>query len=120
MNPWIQKRARSFRHALRGARWLFASQPNARLHLLAAVLVTAAGLLVQLRGWEWLVIAWSIAMVWMAEALNTALEFLADEVSLERRERLGKAKDIAAFAVLIASLAAALSAAVVFGSRLLP
>ena len=46
------------------------------------------GLIVQVHWWEWLILGWSIALVWMAEAFNTALEFLADEVSLERRETL--------------------------------
>jgi diacylglycerol kinase (ATP) len=43
-------------------------------------------------------------MVWLGEALNTALELLADEVSLEQRPLIGKAKDVAAAGVLIASL----------------
>jgi diacylglycerol kinase len=55
-------------------------------------------------------------MVWMGEALNTALEFLADEVSLEIRPRIGKAKDVAAAGVLIAALASvAVAIVILFG-----
>lgn len=114
----MRSRGRSFLHALRGAHWLLATQPNARIHLLAVGLALSLGLWLRLRVWEWLVIGWSIALVWMAEAFNTALEFLADEITLEQRERLGKAKDIAAFAVLVISAAAALSGIVIFSARL--
>jgi diacylglycerol kinase len=57
-------------------------------------------------------------MVWVAEALNSALEFLADEVSLEKRERIGKAKDVAAGGVLIAAIVSAAVAALVFWNHL--
>jgi diacylglycerol kinase (ATP) len=59
-----------------------------------------------------------IGMVWMAEALNTALEFLADEVSLEQRERIGKAKDVAAGGVLIVAMISVVIAALVFWNHL--
>ena len=55
----------------------------------------------------------------MAEALNTAVEFLADEVTLERRERIGQAKDVAAFGVLVAAVGAAAVGVLVFAPRLL-
>jgi diacylglycerol kinase (ATP) len=51
-----------------------------------------------------MVVALCIGLVWAAEALNTAIEFLADEVTLERRERIGNAKDASAGAVLVASV----------------
>jgi hypothetical protein len=52
-------------------------------------------------------------MVWMAEAMNTAIEFLADEVSLEQRERIGKSKDVAAAGVLIVAMISAVVALVI-------
>jgi diacylglycerol kinase (ATP) len=54
----------------------------------------------------------------LTEALNTALELLADEVSLERRERIGKAKDVAAGGVLIAAMVSVGVAALVFWNHL--
>ena len=57
-------------------------------------------------------------MVWMAEALNTAIEFLADEVSLEKRERIGKSKDVAAGGVLITAIVAIAIAVLVFWNHL--
>jgi len=61
-----------------------------------------------------------IGMVWMAEALDTAIEFLADEVTLERRDRIGKGKDVAAGGVLITALISVAVAALVFINHLVP
>lgn len=110
-------RPRSIRNALRGAVWLVRTQANARIHLLATGGVLAAAWLLEVRAGDWLWLVWSLVVVWMAEAFNTALEFLADEVSEERRERIGKAKDLAAFAVLVAAAGAAVTGVVVLGRR---
>ena len=49
----------------------------------------------------------AIALVWVAEAFNTAIEQLGDAVTTEREPRIGFAKDIAAGAVLVCAIAAA-------------
>jgi diacylglycerol kinase len=48
----------------------------------------------------------AITLVWIAEALNTALENLADAAVPETHELVGKAKDTAAARVLIAATSA--------------
>ena len=63
--------------------------------------------------------ALAIALVWVAEAANTAIEALGDAISLERNPRIRQAKDIGAGAVLLAAIAAVVVAAIVFGPRLL-
>jgi len=118
MKEYLAARACAFVHALRGLRVLIASQAHARLHLLGTMAVAVAGFYFHLRRWEWVAILLCIGMVWMAEALNTALEFLADEVSLDHRERIGKAKDVAAGGVLITALIAVAVAALVFVNHL--
>ena len=115
---YISKRRYSFGYAFQGIRTLILTQPHAQLHLLATIIVVTAGILVGLRRWEWVAIMLCIGMVWMAEALNTALEFLADEVSLEQRERIGKAKDVAAGGVLIVAMISVVIAALVFWNHL--
>ena len=55
--------------------------------------------------WRWLVIA--IALVWVTEAINTAVEELCDRVSPEFDPSIGRVKDIAAGGVLAASIASA-------------
>ena len=115
---YLSKRVKSFGHAFKGIATLIATQHHARLHLLSTIIVVAAGLYLRLRRWEWVAILLCIGMVWMAEALNTAIEFLADEVTLERRERIRNAKDIAAAGVLITAMVSVAVAILVFWNHL--
>jgi len=110
----MQSRIQAFKHAVRGGWTLVATQPHARFHALATVVVMAAGLAFRVSTLEWALLVFAASLVWLAEALNTAIEFLADEVTLERRERIKHAKDVAAFAVLAASLGAATIGLLVF------
>ena len=114
MIDYLSARIRSFGYAIKGIMTLLGTQPHAHLHLLATVVVTGAGVYLHLRRWEWVAILLCIGMVWMAEALNTAIEFLADEVTLERRDRIGKAKDVAAGGVLIVAIISVAVAVLVF------
>jgi diacylglycerol kinase (ATP) len=107
-------RLKSLAHALRGVDHIVRTQPNARLHLLAAVLVCAAGVYFGLGRAEWLWISLAIALVWSAEAFNTALEQLADVLHPAQHAGIGRAKDVAAAAVLIAALGAAIIGLLVF------
>ena len=114
----IKKRLLSFRYAFRGIALLFATQANARIHLTAALAVLAAGVFFQVSRTEWMLLALAICLVLMAEALNTALEFLTDLVSPGHHELAGKAKDAAAGAVLLCALGAAGVGIAIFGPRL--
>lgn len=111
-------RMKSFAHALRGIVYLLRTQPNARVHLLATMAVCMAGAYVGLGRDEWLWISVAIVLVWGAEAFNTALEALADTVHPEQHRGIGRAKDVAAGAVLIAALGAAVIGVLVFAPHL--
>jgi len=110
----IAARLRSFRCAFQGALALVRTQHNAWIHAAATLAVIAAGIFFRVTAHEWALLVFAIALVWMAEALNTAIEFLADEVTEERRERIGRAKDVGAFGVLVGAMAAAAIGAIVF------
>ena len=107
-------RARSFRSALAGMRVLVGSQRNAWIHVAATVAVTALGLYLGLSAAQWALVAVAVASVWTAEAINTALELLADAVAPELNPLIGKAKDVAAGGVLIAAIGAAAIGLLVF------
>lgn len=115
----IASRLESFRHAGRGPWTLVASQHNARIHLLATLAALALALAVGISRLEWCAIVVAIVMVWTAEALNTALEFLCDVASPEFHPLVENAKDIAAGAVLASAIGAALIGLLVFGPYLL-
>ena len=112
-------RLRSVRHALAGIATLVRTQPNARIHLVVTLIVIAAGIACSLTALEWCVIVFAIIGVWVAEGLNTSLEFLADAVHPERHPLVGHSKDVAAGAVLIAALGAVAIGLLVFGPKLL-
>ena len=88
-----------------------------QIHLGAALGVVALSAWVGLERWEWVAVLGAIGLVWMAELFNTALEELTNLVSPEHNPLAGRAKDLAAGAVLVASVTAALVGIIVFGGR---
>ena len=109
---------RSFRYALRGVGLMLALQANARIHALATGVVVALGFVLGLERWEWCAVIGAIGLVWAAEAFNTAIEALTDLVSPGEHPLAGRAKDIAAGAVLCAAITAVVIGFIVFGPRL--
>jgi diacylglycerol kinase len=111
-------RLRSARYALQGVAVMLRSQHNAWIHAAATVIVIALGLACGLSTAEWCWIVLAIVAVWTAEALNTAIELLTDVASPAFHPIAGKAKDVAAGAVLITAIGAAVIGSLVFGPRL--
>lgn len=97
-----------FGHALAGIRLIWRREKSFRTHALCAIaaLGVAAGLRVGPLWWALIVLC--IAIVSALEAMNAALEYLADRLHPERHEDIGCAKDAAAGAVLLASLGPAI------------
>jgi diacylglycerol kinase (ATP) len=110
----IRARGASFNHAFRGLRFVLQSQHNAWLHAAATMIVCLVSIGFQISPIEWCLIILSVMAVWVAEAFNTALECLTDLTSPDLHPLAGKAKDIAAGAVLIAASGAAAVGAIVF------
>jgi diacylglycerol kinase (ATP) len=110
----LTNRMRSVRYAIRGISVMLQSQHNAWIHVFATIVVVIAGLAVGLSAGEWCWITLAVMAVWTAEALNTALEFLTDLISPEYHDLAGKAKDVAAGAVLIAAAGAMLIGVFIF------
>jgi diacylglycerol kinase (ATP) len=115
---YFQRRRDSFRHAAHGVRIIVATQPHARIHLAAAAGVALGASLLDASAMEWCVLLLAIALVWVSEAINTALEFAVDLASPAHHPLAGKAKDAAAGAVLLASCLAAVIGAVIFLPKL--
>lgn len=112
-------RLRSIGFALHGIRALVRHEANARVHLAASVAVVSAGLVMRcsLDEWRWLVLA--MAMVWIAEAFNTAIEVLCNLTQPDFHPQVKLIKDLAAGAVLLAAIAATLIGASVAWPHLL-
>lgn len=115
----LSGRLQSFRYAARGVRLMLRSQHNAWLHAVASFGVLILGGLCVLSAQEWCWIVLAIMAVWTAEALNTALECLADVASPEFHPLVGRAKDVAAGGVLIAACGSVVIGLLVIGPHLL-
>lgn len=114
----------SFRYAAQGIAFCAGTGRNFRLMLCAAGYVVWAGLVAGLTPVEWALELLCCGLVLSLEGVNTALEQLCDRVTRQRDPLVGRAKDCAAGAALLASLGAALVWLVLtlgggYGSRLL-
>ena len=114
----LRGRIKSFQHAFTGIWTLITTQHNAWIHVVAMVVVVVCGVTAKLSAMEWGLIVFAIVGVLVAEAFNTALEFLADAAHPNFHPLVKKAKDVAAGAVLIAAAGAAMIGAIVFGAHL--
>ena len=110
----LRKRIDSFIYAGRGVYVLLKTQTNARIHAVATIGVAAAGFGFRVSETEWCLLVFAIGIVWVAEALNTSIEFVVDLASPEHHELAGKAKDVAAGAVLLAAISSATVGVIIF------
>ncbi|MEG3435669.1 diacylglycerol kinase family protein [Pannus brasiliensis CCIBt3594] len=105
----------SFRYAWAGVRYAFSSQRNFRIHTLITVIAINLGLWLKVSPVEMAILTLTCALVLVLELLNTALESVVDLTVGQSYHDLAKiAKDCAAGAVLISSLAALLVASFIF------
>lgn len=110
--------SQSFAYAINGIRIILFSQQHAWFYLAATILVLLAGAFLRISPLEWCWMIIAIVTVWMAEALNTAFEFLCDVASPEFHPLVEKAKDVAAGAVLICIIGATAVGLIILGPRL--
>ena len=107
----------SFRHALEGI-GATAKGRNFRVQIAAGAAAVAAGLLLRISPGEWIAVALCIGLVLGGECANTALEAAVDLSSPGLHPLAKRAKDAAAGAVLILSIASATIGAIIFLPRL--
>lgn len=108
------KRALSFKYALEGIITALKDQPNLKFQLCIALLVLALGYYFSITELEWLVIILVIGFVITFELTNTAIEEIVDSFTDQVHPAAKKAKDVAAGAVLAASLTAVTVGVIIF------
>ena len=111
---YLKRRKNAFKYAGHGVVKLFRNEEHARIHLLAAVCVIAAGFIFHVSPTEWCLLCICIGAVFMAEGFNTAIEKLADRVTREQNPLIGAAKDVAAGAVLLMAVASVVVGLIIF------
>lgn len=114
----------SFRHAFAGWAWVLRTQRNAWLHALVSIGVFAMAYWLKLDKRDWAILLLTVALVWVAEFINTAIEAVVDLASPELHPLAKTAKDVAAATVLVGALTAVLVGLLILGpplwSRLAP
>ena len=115
---FFRSRWRSIRYAASGWAYVLRTQRNAWIHAVISGGVIIAALLLQLPPRDWAVLILTIAMVWSAEFLNTALEAVVDLASPDLHPLAKIGKDVGAAAVLIAAMAAVLIGLLILGPPL--
>ena len=89
----------AFRYAWQGIAYMLRTQPNAWFQIGIWVVVTAVGLAWRLTPGEWCAAVLAMGLVWITEALNTAIEDVVDKISPEQSEFGRNAKDLGSTAV---------------------
>jgi diacylglycerol kinase len=105
----------TFRNARKGMRLSLKSEQNIRIHILAGSVALAAGFFFHFSTVKFCILLLTIVMVISAEMMNSAIEFALDSIYHNRYSRMvGMAKDIAAGAVMIVTVAALMIGALLF------
>lgn len=118
MTNFILSRLRAFRHAFRGLWYVIRTQRNAWIHAMFTILVVIVASWLGLPPRDWGLLILTIAFVWMAEIINTALEAVVDLASPRHHPLAKVGKDVGAAAVLIAALTAVLVGVLILGPPL--
>jgi diacylglycerol kinase len=119
MDKFLLSRLTSLKHALHGWWYVMQTQRNAWIHGVVASAVILLGFWLGLPARDWAALVITIAMVFAAEFINTAIEAVVDLATHEHHPLAKVGKDVGAAAVLIAALAAVLVGLLILGPPLL-
>ena len=114
----LHKRIKSFKYAYEGCWYVIRTQKNAWIHAFFTLTIIIVGLWLNLARYDWVFLVLAIALVWMAEFLNTAIEAIVDMAAPDYQPLAKIAKDVSAGAVLIAALAALVIGLLILGPPL--
>ena len=116
MSRWRQK----FREAFRGVKKGVRGHSSFYVHFFFAALVVAAAVVFDCSRFEWCLLVGCIGLVFTTELVNSSIETLFHGLDPEAKARIQGCLDIAAGAVLVASVTAAAVGAIVFIPKLAP
>jgi diacylglycerol kinase (ATP) len=116
---FIKSRLKAFGYAFSGWWYVIRTQRNAWIHIVVSLAVILMSFFLHISSGGWALIILAIALVWIAEFLNTALEAVVDLASNHQQHELARlGKDVGAAAVLIAAIASIIIGLLVLGPPL--
>jgi diacylglycerol kinase (ATP) len=116
---FLNSRIKAFGYAFSGWWYVIRTQRNAWIHMVVSIAVILLSILLDISMYGWALIILAIALVWIAEFLNTALEAVVDLAANRQEHELARiGKDVGAAAVLIAAIASIIIGLLVLGPPL--
>lgn len=94
-------------YSLAGLRAAWRHEAAFRQEVVIGVPLAVLGVVFAPGRWQALALVGSIVLVWIVELLNSAIEAIADAVTVQRHPLLGRAKDLGSAAVMASLLLAA-------------
>lgn len=113
-DSYLGKRIRGGGYALKGAWLLIKTEPSIQVQIVISIVVTLAGIYLNITRTEWMFQIFAIGLVLSAEGLNSAVEGIADFIHPDFHTKIGYIKDVAAGAVLFAAFTAIFIAAFIY------
>lgn len=114
-----KKRVVGFRYAWAGLKTVVKKESNFQLHLVATMIVVAAGFFFRLSLIEWAVILLTIGLVLITEMINSVIERVMDFIQPGYDERIKEIKDIAAGVVLVTALISIVVGILIFAPKII-
>ena len=110
----IIKRAKSFLYAGRGIGLFVRNTHNAWIQFVAFIIVILLGIYFRVSNIEWAILVFACGLVFVSEAINSAIEIDIDLTSPEYHPFARDTKDVAAGAVLISVIFAVIVGLFIF------
>lgn len=110
---------KSFRDAMNGLINTVPTERNLKIQVIAMICVIAAGLIIRLTHFEWIICIVLSGLVISAELFNTALEKTLDYINEDYCDEIKFIKDASAGAVLVLAIASAIVGLIIFIPKLL-
>lgn len=111
---FIKGRLRSFSFALKGTYLLITTEDSIKAQIFFGLIATCLGFYFEISPIEWMFQSLVIGLVLVAEALNTAVEKIADFVHPNYHEKIGFIKDVAAGGPAFAAFTAFIIACIIY------
>ncbi len=109
---------KSFSYAFKGLVFSL-KQRNMKVIFISAILTVLAALFLKVNSNDWCILLICIGLVMALEMMNSAIEGIVDLVSPQQNEKAGQIKDMAAGAVLIASIVSFIIGILILGKYFL-
>lgn len=115
----MKKLIKSFKYAFEGIFTGIKEEQNMKLHITIMILVIIFGIILKINTIEWIICIALFGLVISMEMINTAIENTVDLITKEKNEQAKIAKDIAAGAVLVSTIASSIIGLIIFVPKIL-